>query len=158
MNGKVRLGNGDAGPVSSNGGRLKDEFAGRSPQPAWSIVDGVALRDLAQFGAGGAHNGDAGILSFTLQHAGYEILPCAGRETADTEVGGVQQTALVGGPVAQQKDAANIVGSEAVKQFAAIAAGRNSSDGDANLGRISRLPSPEQAAGHEFRAGALRLP
>jgi hypothetical protein len=81
-----------------------------------------------------------------------------GGEAADAEVGGVQEAEFVGGTVAEEEDSADIVGGEAVEEFAGLASGGDSGDVNADVGGVAGLASPEEASGHEVRAGALSLP
>jgi hypothetical protein len=93
-----------------------------------------------------------------LEDTCHPPLTGTGGEAANAEVGSVEESLLIAGPVPQKKDAADIVGGEAVKQFSVPASGRDSADGDAHFGGIVILPAPKNAAGHEARTGALSFP
>jgi len=152
------LGHSESGAIASDGGGLKDEFAGGAGCPMRSVVDGVTLGDIAHLGAVGTHDGDAGDPSFAMEDAGERILIRPGGKAAHAEVGGMEQAEFVAGVVTKQKDSANVFGREAVEELAGLASATNSSDVDANVRGVSGLASPEQTSGHEFGAGALRFP
>ena len=71
----------------------------------------------------------------------------------------MEETEFVGGVVAEKEDPTDVGCREAVEKLARVAAAANAGDVDRDVGRIvCGVASPEQASGHEFRAGALRLP
>jgi hypothetical protein len=158
VDGEWSLRDGESGAIASDGGRLEDELAGRAGNPVRSVINGVALRDVAHVSAVGAHHGDAGLSTFTLDYARQRILCGACGEAADAEVGGVEEAEFVGGAIAEEEDSADVVGGEAVEKLAGVAAGTDAGDVYADVGGIAGMASPEDASGHEFRAGALGLP
>lgn len=71
----------------------------------------------------------------------------------------MEQAEFIGGAVAEEEDSADVGCREAIENFARLAAAADTRDIDRDVGGIvGRIASPEEASGHEFRAGALRLP
>jgi hypothetical protein len=70
----------------------------------------------------------------------------------------VEEAEFVGGAVAEKEDSSEVVGREAVKEVAGLAAGTDAGDIDTDVGGIAGLASPEKTSGHEFRARTLSLP
>ena len=80
-------------------------------------------------------------------------------QAADAEVGGMEESEFVGGAITEQEYSADFGCREAIEELAWLAATADASDIDVNVGRIvGGVASPEEASGHEFRAGALGFP
>jgi hypothetical protein len=123
------------------------------------IVNRVTLRDVAKVCAVSVHDGQAGVLSLALQYASNAcLLAATGSKSADAKIGRVQQTPLVAGAIAEKKNPANVIGREAVKQFAGLTSRRDSCDGYTHLGGIATLSAPQQSPGHKLGACTLHLP
>jgi hypothetical protein len=106
-----------------------------------------------------AHDSNAGLASFALHHASQRFLTGTCRQAAYAEIGGMEKTEFVGGTLSEEENSADFGRREAVKKFAGFAATADSGDVDAEVsGVVGSVASPEEASGHEFRTGALRLP
>ena len=70
----------------------------------------------------------------------------------------MEQAEFVGGAIAEEEDSADVIGGEAIEEFARLTARADAGDIDADVGGVAGWASPENASGHEFRAGALGLP
>ncbi len=124
-----------------------------------SVIDGVALGDIAHVGTVGAHYGDGRWSSFALDYAGKGFLSRTCGQTSNAKICGVEKAEFICSALAKEEHSANIRRREAVEKLARIAATAYAGDVYADVcGIVSRIASPEQTSGHELRACALCFP
>ena len=71
----------------------------------------------------------------------------------------MEEAEFVRGPLAQEKDSADVRRRQTVEEFAGTAPAADASDVDGNVACVvGDVASPEEASGHELRACALCLP